>query len=86
MHIHRFAPLVGPYALATVPKTPIAGITQAMSGLVRFGAGQRSPDAGMRTSAVHELGYVVRQLRRVMQLNGRGVAGDRLPSVALLQA
>ena len=65
MHFHRFPPLAGPYALATVPSVSIVGVTQAVSGLVRFAAGKRSPDQGMRTSAVHELGYVIRGRVRI---------------------
>jgi quercetin dioxygenase-like cupin family protein len=82
MQFHRFPPLVGSYALATVPPVSIAGVTQALSGLVRFAAGKRSPDEGMRTSAVHELGYVVRGRVRIdtahQSLEAR--AGDILVS------
>lgn len=59
MHVHRFPPLTGAYSLASVPSLSLNGASEAVTGLVHFGAGARSPENGMRVSAAHELGYVV---------------------------
>jgi quercetin dioxygenase-like cupin family protein len=59
MKVHHHAPLTGPYALVTLPPIAPAGAAPVLVGLVRFAAGTRSPEIGMRTSAKHELGYVV---------------------------
>lgn len=65
MQVHRSSPLSGAYALATVPPLAFEPVGQALAGLVRIAAGTRSPDTGMRTSAAHEIGYVIRGRLRI---------------------
>lgn len=59
MQVYRFPPLTGAYALASVPQLETAAVNRAQIGLCRFEKGMRSPQQGMRSSAAHELGYVV---------------------------
>lgn len=65
MQVHRFAPLTGAYSLASVAPLALPQARQAVAGLVRFGAGMRSPQSGLACSAAHELGYVVRGRLRI---------------------
>lgn len=65
MDIHHFPPLSGGYALNSVPPLSLHNATQAVTGLVRIGAGTRSPESGLRTSAAHEIGYLVRGRVRI---------------------
>lgn len=55
----------GPYGLQTVPQQAIAAVTAVITGCVWIAAGQRSPASGMRTSARHEMGYVVKGSVRI---------------------
>jgi len=59
MQVHRFPSLSGAYALSSVPRLDLGPVRQAQIGLCRFEKGMRSPALGMRSSAAHELGYVV---------------------------
>lgn len=65
MQVHRFPPLTGAYALASVAPIALQGAAQVVTGLVRFCAGTRSPESGLACSAAHELGYVVRGRLRI---------------------
>lgn len=80
MQVHRFPPLTGAYSLSSVAPLSLNGATQAVTGLVRFGAGVRSPESGMRISAAHELGYVVSGRLRIdtVQSSYEVQAGDLL--------
>ena len=59
MQVHQHIELQGAYALATTEPFALQGLREGLVGRVRIGAGTRSPEAGERTSAVHEIGYVV---------------------------
>jgi quercetin dioxygenase-like cupin family protein len=59
MQVHHHTQLQGVYALATTEPFALQGLREGLAGRVRFSAGTRSPEAGERTSAVHEIGYVV---------------------------
>jgi quercetin dioxygenase-like cupin family protein len=59
MQVLKAQALEGPYALTTTEHLPLAGVRDGMAGKVRIAAGTRSPPEGRRTSAAHELGYVV---------------------------
>lgn len=81
MQIHRIPPLSGDYALSDVPRLSlVAPVGAAQVGLCRFGQGMRSPDQGLRASAAHELGYVVRGRLRIdtAQASYEVQAGDML--------
>jgi quercetin dioxygenase-like cupin family protein len=55
-------------------------VTKAQVGLCRIGEGARSPPEGFRTSAAHEIAYVVRGRIRVHTESGvyDAAAGDVL--------
>ena len=82
MKVLRSAPLEGEYELVTLPPVQIDGGHSVLAGLVHFGAGKRSPETGVRTSAMHELGYVVRGRLLVETATERWEikAGDMLAS------
>lgn len=82
MKVHRQAPLTVPYALVTLPPIASPGAAPVLAGLVRFAAGTRSPEVGMRTSAKHELGYVVSGRIRIdtERASFEACAGDMLSS------
>jgi quercetin dioxygenase-like cupin family protein len=78
-------PLAGAYAMSTLPELAAApdgdgGVCRVLAGRVRLAAGRRSPEAGRRTSARHEIGYVVRGCLRVDTAAGSHIvaAGDML--------
>lgn len=60
MKILQPDPLTGAYALALTPVLAFQEVFQAQSGLCRIAKGRRSPEQGMRTSAKHELAYLIR--------------------------
>lgn len=51
--------------MASVPVLNLDQASQAAPGLVRIAAGTRSPLTGLRASAAHEIGYVVRGRLRI---------------------
>jgi len=69
-NIHRFGALSGDYQLATAPPIDVSGSKKALTGLVRFGAGRRSPPVGLRQGSVHELDYVISGRLRVDTASG----------------
>jgi len=68
--VHRFAPMAGDYTVVTVPRLTLAGTREALTGLVRFGAGRRSPPAGLRQGCAREIDYVIRGRLRVDTATG----------------
>lgn len=59
MQVFRHQALAGPYALSTTDTFALNGVASGLAGQVRIAAGTRSPEQGMRTSAAHEIGYVI---------------------------
>lgn len=59
MIVHPSVQLEGPYAISATADFPIEPATQLVAGRVRFAAGRRSPESGMRTSGLHEVGHVI---------------------------
>jgi quercetin dioxygenase-like cupin family protein len=57
--IHPTPPLSGGYDLKPLENLDLRGVTQGAVGIVRIGAGTRSPTEGFRASADHELAYMV---------------------------
>lgn len=57
--IHPAPVLGGNYDLRRLESTELGGAETAHVGLVRIGAGIRSPAEGLRTSARHEIAYIV---------------------------
>jgi quercetin dioxygenase-like cupin family protein len=82
MQVHKFPPLSGQYALVSTPILGFDPIARAMAGLCSFGKGRRSPEAGMKTSAATEIGFVVRGHLRIDTANSSFEvrAGDILTS------
>lgn len=68
------------YGLQTVPPQTIAAAAEMLVGCVWMAAGQRSPESGMRTSARHEIGYVVEGRVKIETLDQTLIAkaGDML--------
>jgi quercetin dioxygenase-like cupin family protein len=56
--IHPKPALSGPYDLRLLEAAAIEGASLAQIGLVRIAAGTRSPTAGYRASARHEIAFV----------------------------
>ena len=62
---HPVPPLAGAYELYPLDTLDVTGARQAQVGVVRFGAGHRSPPEGFRTSAAHELATLLEGRVRV---------------------
>ena len=74
------AQLTGDYALSATPEIAIEATSHVMAGRVRITKGRRSPEAGMRTSGLHEVGHVISG-RLLVETAGRSyevAAGDSL--------
>jgi quercetin dioxygenase-like cupin family protein len=80
--IHPTPPLSGGYDLKPLENLDLKGVTQGAVGIVRIGAGTRSPAEGFRASADHELAYVVCGQVRVDTAGGSRIvnAGDVIVS------
>jgi quercetin dioxygenase-like cupin family protein len=74
--------LSGQYDLQPFQSLTLAGANRADVGMVRIGAGTRSPAEGLRASAQHEIAYVVSGKARVDTALGSRIvnAGDVLIS------
>lgn len=71
----------GAYGLHILPALALSpGASGALAGCVWFAAGQRSPESGLRSSALHELGYVIQGALRIDTADGAHMAraGDML--------
>ncbi|TDM05367.1 MAG: hypothetical protein C4K60_11255 [Ideonella sp. MAG2] len=51
--------MTGEYALSATPELAIDAPSRLVAGRVRIAKGRRSPELGMRTSALHEVGHVL---------------------------
>lgn len=80
MQVFRHPSLAGPYALSTTDAFHLKGVSHGLAGQVRIAAGTRSPEQGLRTSAAHEIGYVIRGRLRIETAVGTHevAAGDML--------
>ncbi|HEY0942598.1 MAG TPA: hypothetical protein VGE08_21100 [Steroidobacter sp.] len=80
--IHPTPDLSGHYDLHPFQSIALAGANAADVGMVRIGAGTRSPAEGMRASAQHEIAYIVSGKARVDTAEGSSIvsAGDVLIS------
>jgi quercetin dioxygenase-like cupin family protein len=63
--IHPIPTLSGNYDLHRLERATLNGASSAQVGLVRIGAGTRSPSAGFGVSARHEIAFVVEGQIRV---------------------
>jgi len=59
MQVFQHQALDGLYAISTTNVLDLKGISEGLAGRVRIAAGTRSPEQGMRTSAAHEIAYVI---------------------------
>jgi quercetin dioxygenase-like cupin family protein len=59
MRIHAHADLAGDYDLRELDNVRLDGAHEIRTGIVRIAKGTRSPVAGLRALADHEIGYVV---------------------------
>jgi quercetin dioxygenase-like cupin family protein len=59
MRIHAHADLAGDYDLRELDTVRLDGAHEIKTGIVRIAKGTRSPVAGLRAGADHEIGYVV---------------------------
>lgn len=80
MKIHPHADLAGDYDLRELDTVHLDGAHEIKTGIVRIAKGTRSPVAGFRAAADHEIGYVVSGSVRVETEAGGQVAsrGDTL--------
>jgi quercetin dioxygenase-like cupin family protein len=80
MTIHPQANLAGDYDLRELDTVLLIGAHEIKTGLVRIAKGTRSPVAGLRAGADHEIGYVVSGKVRIETPVGVQVAcgGDTL--------
>jgi quercetin dioxygenase-like cupin family protein len=69
-HIHPKPSLSGNYDLRPLDKLELNGASIAQVGIVRIGAGTRSPADGFRTSADHEIAYLIEGRVRVDTVDG----------------
>lgn len=76
--IHPTPPLRGGYDLRPLENIDIEGVTKGAVGVVRIGAGTRSPAEGLRFNAEHEIAYLVQGQVRVDTEEGSQIvnAGD----------
>jgi hypothetical protein len=72
--IHPAPALGGNYDLRRLESTQLGGADTAHVGLVRIGAGIRSPAKGFRTSARHEIAFIVEGTVRVDTASGSRMA------------
>jgi hypothetical protein len=72
--IHPAPALGGNYDLRQLDTARLGGAETARVGLVRIGAGIRSPSEGLRTSARHEIAFIVQGTVRVDTAAGSRVA------------
>jgi quercetin dioxygenase-like cupin family protein len=72
--IHPAPALGGNYDLRRLESTQLGGAETAHVGLVRIGAGIRSPAEGFRTSARHEIAFIIEGTVRVDTAAGTRVA------------
>lgn len=63
--IHAAASLLGAYDLRRLENVRLDGAQAAHVGMVRIGAGTRSPTEGLRASARHEIAYLVQGRVRI---------------------
>src|SRR5262245_60195417 len=73
--IHPAPVLAGNYDLRPLDEAQVQGASTAQVGLVRIGAGTRSPAQGLRVSARHEIAYIVAGKVRVDTEQGTALAG-----------
>ncbi|MDB5959833.1 MAG: hypothetical protein JWP59_1127 [Massilia sp.] len=59
MRIHAHADLAGDYDLRELDTVRLDGAHEIKTGIVRIAKGTRSPVAGLRAGADHEIAYVV---------------------------
>lgn len=80
MNLRRPSPLAGAYALDAAEPLAVAPVSEVQVGRCWFGQGMRSPPEGFRTSAAHEIAYVLRGRLLVQTESGsfEAVAGDIL--------
>lgn len=80
MQVFRSPALAGRYALSTSDTVALQGVSTGLAGKVRIAAGVRSPEQGMRSSAAHEIGYVIHGRLRIESAQGQQdvAAGDML--------
>ena len=76
--IHPTPPLSGGYDLRLLENIDIEGVTRGAVGVVRIGAGTRSPSEGLRFNAEHEIAYLVQGQVKVDTEEGSRIvnAGD----------
>ena len=74
------AQLSGDYAMSATSEIAIEAASRVMAGRVRLAKGRRSPEVGMRTSGLHEVGHVVSGRLRIetAERSHEVVAGDSL--------
>jgi quercetin dioxygenase-like cupin family protein len=75
--IHPAPALSGSYDLRRLDRAELGGAAIAEVGLVRIGAGTRSPAEGFRASARHEIAFVVEGQVRVDTATGSRIANAR---------
>lgn len=80
--IHPMPSLGGDYDLRQLEAFALQGAQSAKVGVVHIAAGTRSPSAGLRASARHEIAYIVAGSARVNTAEGSTTvsAGDVIVS------
>jgi quercetin dioxygenase-like cupin family protein len=73
--IHPARVLSGNYDLRPLQTVHLDGAQAAQTGIVRIGAGTRSPPEGLRTSARHEIAYVIAGRARIDTAEGSTIVG-----------
>lgn len=73
--IHPAPVLAGTYDLRPLDAAHLHGAQTAQVGLVRIGAGTRSPAQGLRSGARHEIAFVVTGQVRIDTDEGSAFAG-----------
>jgi quercetin dioxygenase-like cupin family protein len=73
--IHPARVLSGNYDLRPLQTVHLDGAQAAQTGTVRIGEGTRSPPEGLRTSARHEIAYVIAGRARIDTAEGSTIVG-----------
>jgi quercetin dioxygenase-like cupin family protein len=76
MKLYTSVGLIGDYDLRELDTFHLSGTHAMKVGLVRIAKGVRSPLAGLRTGADHEIGYVVSGKVRVETQSGHCIASE----------
>lgn len=75
--IHPAPVMTGDYDLKPLERAALDGATTAQVGMVRIGAGTRSPAQGLRASARHEIAFIVEGEVRIDTQAGARTAKSR---------